>query len=157
MELSLTDVRSTMTYSLDTPSIQTLKAEARELRTSRQAAGESLTHGAALEAVARTHGFRDWNTASAMLPEPVASPLQVGQRVRGTYLGQSFTGLVLGVRIRADMSHYDITVKFDQPVDVVSSELFSAFRQRVNATIDIRGVSPARLGNGEPQLRIQPL
>ena len=144
-----------MSFSLDTLSIQTLKAEARELRTSRQAAGERLGHGSALEAVAHAHGFRDWNTACAMLPERLASPLQVGQRVRGTYLRQEFIGLVLGVRIRSDLAHYEVTLKFDQPVDVVTSELFSAYRQRVVATVDINGVSPARLGNGEPQLRIR--
>jgi hypothetical protein len=144
-----------MSFSLDSLSIHTLKAEARELRTRRQSLGEVLSHGTALEAVAHAHGFRDWNTACAMLPERVASPLQVGQRVRGTYLGQAFTGLVLGVRIRSDMAHYEVTVKFDQPVDVVTSALFSAYRQRVVATVDINGVSPARLGNGQPQLRIE--
>ena len=144
-----------MSFSLDTLSIHTLKAEARELLTARQAAGEILSHGSALEAVAHAHGFRDWNTAVAMLPERAASPLQVGQRVRGTYLGQDFTGLVLGVRIRSDMTHYEVTVKFDDPVDVVTSKLFSAYRHRVVATADINGLSPARLGNGEPQLRIR--
>ena len=90
-----------------------------------------------------------------MLPERLASPLQVGQRVRGTYLRQEFVGLLLGVRIRSDLAHYEVTLKFDQPVDVVTSELFSAYRQRVVATVDINGVSPARLGNGEPQVRIR--
>ena len=84
-----------MSYSLDTPSIQTLKAEARSLRGERDAAGTPLGQGAALEEIARRHGYRDWNTASAALPARVAIPVQVGQRVKGTYLSRPFTGLVI--------------------------------------------------------------
>ena len=143
-----------MSFSLDTPSALTLKSEAKALREDRAKAGETLSHGAALEAVARSHGFRDWNTARAMLPERVRSPLQVGMRVKGAYLSQPFKGLVIGVQLRSDMQHYQVTVKFDEPVDVVTSELFSAYRQRVVSTVDIHGVSPARTSNGEPQMRI---
>lgn len=143
-----------MSFSLDTPSAQTLKSEAKALREERARQGEPLTQGAALEAVAQAHGYRDWNTACAMLPDRVAAPLQVGHRVRGTYLGQNFRGLVLGVQLLVDMRHYQVTLLFDEPVDVVTSDLFSAFRQRVTATVDIHGVSPALLGNGRPQMRV---
>jgi hypothetical protein len=143
-----------MSFSLDTISAQTLKSEAKALREERARQGEPLTQGAALEAVAQAHGYRDWNTARAMLPDRVAAPLQVGHRVRGTYLGQNFRGLVLGVQLLVDMRHYQVTVLFDEPVDVVTSDLFSAFRQRVTATVDIHGVSPALLGNGRPQMRV---
>lgn len=144
-----------MSYSLDTPSTASLKAEARELRARLSRDGSPVTHGAALELIAHRHGYRDWNAAAAALPERVPSPLQVGQRVTGTYLGQPFAGLVLGVQVLADMRHYKVTVKFDQPVDVVTSELFSAFRQRVTATVDLHGVSPAHTSNGEPHMRIR--
>ena len=143
-----------MSFSLDTPSALTLKAEAKALRDERAKAGEPLSHGAALEAVARAHGYRDWNTARALLPERVTSPVQVGWRVKGTYLGQAFKGLVIGVQLLSDMQHYEVTVKFDDPVDVVTSQLFSAFRQRVTSTLDMRGVSIARTGNGQPQMRL---
>src|SRR5690606_36231918 len=83
-----------MTFSLDTPSTTSLKAEARLLRDERARAGTPLAHGAALEEVAHRHGYRDWNTAHAALPERVATPVQVGQRVTGSYLGNPFTGLV---------------------------------------------------------------
>lgn len=143
-----------MSFSLDTISAQTLKSEAKALRDERARQGEPLTQGAALEAVAQAHGYRDWNTARAMLPDRVAAPLQVGHRVRGTYLGQNFRGLVLGVQLLVDMRHYQVTLLFDEPVDVVTYDLFSAFRQRVTATVDIHGVSPALLGNGRPQMRV---
>lgn len=144
-----------MSFSLDTPSTATFKAEAKALRAERAEAGTPITHSAALENVARRHGFRDWNTAAASKPERLPSPVQLGQRVAGTYLKQPFVGTVLGVQILADMQHYKVTVKFDQPVDVVTSELFSAFRQRVTATLDLHGVSPARTSDGEPHMRLR--
>ena len=141
-------------FSLDIPSATSLKAEARALREERTKAGEPISHGAALEAIAHRHGYRDWNTAHAALPERAVSPFQVGQRVKGAYLSQPFTGLLIGVQLLADMQHYQVTVKFDRPVDVVTSQLFSGFRQRVTATVDIRGVSPARTSDGEPHMRL---
>jgi hypothetical protein len=143
-----------MSFSLDTPSITTLKAEAKLLREERAKAGTQLGHGAALEEVAHRHGYRDWNTASAALPERVAIPVQVGQRVRGFYLKQPFTGLVVAMKLLSDMRHYEVTVKFDKPVNVVTSKLFEAFRQRVTATVDLRGVSPAHTSDGEPHMRL---
>lgn len=144
-----------MSFSLDTPSTTTLKSEARALREQRASAGSPITHGAALEEVARRHGYRDWNTAAAALPERVVSPLQVGQRARGHYLGRPFTGLVLGVQLLADMQHYQVTVKLDQPVNVSRSELLGPIlRHRLRATVDLRGISPAQTSDGEPHMRI---
>lgn len=141
-------------FSLDTPSVAGFKAEARALREERLRAGTPISHGAALEEIAHRHGYRDWNTAHAALPERAVSPFQVSQRVRGTYLRQPFTGLVIGVQLLADMQHCQVTVKFDRPVDVVTSLLFSGFRQRVTATLDLRGISPARTSDGEPHMRL---
>jgi hypothetical protein len=143
-----------MAFSLDTPSAQSLKAEARALREDRSRAGTPISHGAALEEVARTHGYRDWNTARAMLPDRVGAPVQVGDRVKGSYLGQPFKGLVIGVTMMVDMRHFQVTVTFDEPVDVVKSQLFSAFRQRVTATVDAYGVSSATTSDGQPHMRL---
>lgn len=141
-----------MSFSLDTPSAQSLKSEARALREERARVGETLSHGAALEAVARAHGYRDWNTARAMLPDRVAPPFQVGQRVSGTYLGQPFRGLLIGVQLMSDMQHYKVTVTFDQPVNVTPTFMFAALRQRVTATVDYHGITPALRGDGSPQM-----
>lgn len=143
-----------MSYSLDTPSIQTLKAEARALREARSLAGVPLGQGQALEEIARKHGYRDWNTASAALPERLATPFQVAQRVKGTYLGRPFTGLVLGMQLLADMQHYEVTVKFDVPVNVSRFD-WPIERQRVRATLDAKGVSVARTSDGEPHMRLR--
>src|SRR5690242_2684299 len=145
---------STMSFSLDTPSIQTLKTEAKTLRDERALSPNPLSHGAALEEVARRHGYRDWNTASAALPERVAVPVQIGQRVKGTYLSRPFTGMVIAMRLLPDMAHFEVTVKFDKPVNVSKFASMVHERQRVTATIDLHGISPARTSDGEPHMRI---
>jgi len=143
-----------MAYSLDTPSIQTLKSEAKALREEHARDGTPINHGQALEAVARRHGYRDWNTASATLPERVAIPVQVGQRVKGTYLSRPFAGLVVAMKLMADMQHYEVTVKFDKPVNV-SKFSWPIERQRVTATVGIDGVSLAHTSDGEPHMRVR--
>jgi len=143
-----------MTFSLDTLSAQTLKSEARALREDRARSGQPITHSAALEEVARTHGYRDWNTARADLPDRVAVPFQVGMRVKGFYLEQPFRGMLIGVQLALDMRHYTVIVQFDEPVNVTPDFMFAAHRQRVTATVDIRGISPALRGNGQPQMRL---
>ena len=144
-----------MTFSLDTPSIQTLKSEARALRDERTLAGTPLGHGQALEEIARQHGYRDWNTASAALPERIAIPVQVGQRVKGTYLGRPFAGLVLGMHLLPDMRHYEVTVKFDRPVNVSKFDSMVIERQRVRSTVNLDGISPAHTSDGEPHMRLR--
>lgn len=145
-----------MTFSLDTPSTATLKAEARALRAERALKGNPISHGAALEEVARAYGYRDWNTAAAAMPERVPSPVQVGQRVKGTYLGTPFTGLVIGVNLLSDMQHYAVTVKADQPIDVSKSKLMGPIlRHRLSSTVDLHGVSVSHTSDGEPHLRIR--
>lgn len=141
-----------MSFSLDTPSAHTLKSEAKALRAQREQAGESLSHGGALEAVAKAHGYRDWNTARAALPDRVASPWQVGQRVRGLYLDQPFTGMLMGVQLHGNMQSFTVTIQFDTPVNVTPTFMFAALRHRVVSTVDIHGISAAMRGNGNPQL-----
>jgi hypothetical protein len=156
MKISASDEEDDMTFSLDTPTAASLKAEAKLLRAERAAAGTPITQGAALEAIARSHGYRDWNTAVAAVPVRVASPVQVGQRVKGTYLGRDFVGMVLGVQLLTDMAHYEVTVKFDRPVDVSRSTLMGPIlRHRVRATVDLRGISMTATSDGEPHMRIR--
>lgn len=145
-----------MSFSLDTPSAQTLKSEAKALRAERESAGETLSHGAALEQVARAHGYRDWNTARAALPDRAVSPWQVGQRVKGLYLDQPFTGMLIGVQLLGNMQTYTVTIQFETPVNVTPTFMFAALRHRVVSTIDMHGTSIALRGNGNPQLVMKP-
>lgn len=146
-----------MSFSLDTPSAQTLKSEAKELRETRAKAGQVITHSQALEEVAQNHGYRDWNTARAALPDRVAVPFQVGMRVKGFYLEQPFTGLLIGVQLAHNMQAYTLTIQFDEPVNVTPDFMFAALRHRVVSTVDIHGISPALRGNGQPQMRVMRL
>ncbi|WP_332719411.1 glyoxalase superfamily protein [Pelagibacterium mangrovi] len=131
-----------------------LKNEAREYRATQLEAGQTISHAQALEMVSRFHGFRDWNTASAVLPVTRAPAFGVSQRISGTYLKQPFTGTVIGVAAMGAGDMFRLTVQFDEPVDVVSFDSFSAFRQRVQTTVTREGISPTRTSDGEPHMVI---
>ncbi|MGR9476382.1 glyoxalase superfamily protein [Rhizobium leguminosarum] len=137
------------------PAIEELKAQAKRLRQAMNDRGTPLTHSAALEMLARQHGARDWNTLAALAAKPNTAPktpLFVGAHIRGRYLNQPFTGEVLALSALPGGDLHRITIHFDEPVDVVTFESFSAFRQRVNAQIDADGVSPRKTSNGVTHL-----
>ncbi|MCD7059788.1 hypothetical protein LSG43_07730 [Pelagibacterium sp. HS1C4-1] len=134
-----------------------LKTEARQYRVDQAQAGHPVTHSQALEMVARFHGFRDWNTASGVLPITRGPAFAVGQRVRGHYLKQAFKGTIIGVSALGSGEMHRLTIQFDDPVDVVTFDSFSAFRQRVTTTVNRDGVSPGRTSDGEPHMRLASL
>ncbi|OCJ18146.1 hypothetical protein A6U87_04370 [Rhizobium sp. AC44/96] len=136
------------------PSIDELKSQAKRLRQAMETRGAAISHSAALELVAQQHGVRDWNTLSALATRPNDEPiaaLSVGAKVRGRYLNQTFSGKILALSAHGGGLH-KITIHFDEPVDVVTFESFSAFRQRINAQVDGNGVSPRKTSNGVPHL-----
>ncbi len=136
------------------PTIEELKSQAKRLRQAMETRGTAISHSAALELVAQQHGARDWNTLSALATRPNEEPiaaLSVGAQVRGRYLNQAFSGKILALSAHGGGLH-KITIHFDEPVDVVTFESFSAFRQRINAQVDGNGVSPRKTSNGVPHL-----
>lgn len=137
------------------PSIDELKTQAKRLRQAMAERGNELAHSAALELLARQYGLHDWNTLSALAAKPNAAsaepPFGVGSAVRGRYLSQPFTGKVLALSAQPG-GLYRITIHFDEPVDVVTFESFSAFRRRINAQVDADGVSPRKTSDGVPHL-----
>ncbi|WP_366657817.1 glyoxalase superfamily protein [Fodinicurvata sp. EGI_FJ10296] len=143
--------------------IDALKTQAKRLRADLRDRGSELSHSQSLELIARQHGARDWNTLVAQTsPAPARSnnsvpdaPVFVGQRVSGRYLGQPFSGRVLGLTELVSSGQHRITLHFDVPVDVVTFASFSALRQRVSGIIDRTGQSPSRTSNGVPHLMIQ--
>jgi len=60
--------------------IETLKSQAKRLRTHLATNNIPLSHSQALEAIAVMHGHRDWNTASAIAKEH-STPLQESQHL----------------------------------------------------------------------------
>ncbi|WP_281017401.1 MULTISPECIES: glyoxalase superfamily protein [unclassified Minwuia] len=135
-----------------------LKQQARRLRTTLAGSGQAISHAQALEAVAKQHGFRDWNTAAAHVPTRAPRPnilrLMPGDRVTGEYLGQPFRGEVRSVNVISKDRLTRISVEFDEAVDVVSFESFSSWRKRVTSQIGPDGVSPQKRSDGTPHMRI---
>ena len=133
-------------------SLDALKAQARRLRQALAEDGDFISHGEALELLARQMGFRDWNTlhvAAGNRPPP----LQIGARVSGRYLGQKFSGVIVGVEMLSG-DRRRVAVDFDEPVDVVTFESFSAYRKRVSAIVGEDGCSAEKTSNGRPQMEI---
>ncbi|MEM7425669.1 MAG: glyoxalase superfamily protein [Pseudomonadota bacterium] len=135
------------------PSVDTLKTQARRLRAELAKSGTTIGHSAALELTARQQGFKDWNTLHAAAGNrPAPAPFSLGQRISGRYLDQPFTGEVTGVQALSTPDMFRVTLHFDQPVDVVTFEGLSNFRQRVSTVISRDGISPEKTSNGKPHL-----
>lgn len=143
-----------MTHRIDIAPIAELKAQAKRLRTQLQDTGIRLSHGQSLDLLARQHGLRDWNTLCARAGNEMR--LTLGDRVTGTYLGQRFAGVVKALSALEGDRLRRITLHFDAPVDVVTFDSFSSFRQRVTGLIGPDGVSPRRTSDGAPQLVVRP-
>ena len=123
-----------MTQDLDKslPTRQTLKHQAKALRADLAARGTSIGHSEALEMIAHQWGAADWNTLSARLTVREAPSWSPGDAVTGAYLGHRFAGTVKAARAQSG-GFWDLTIRFDAPVDVVASKAFSSFRRQVSA------------------------
>ncbi|MEP4196643.1 MAG: glyoxalase superfamily protein [Aliishimia sp.] len=147
------DGEKTMELDLSKSAVTALKTEAKSLREDRTWEGTPTSHAQALELVARKHGVRDWNTLRAQAVRPVR--LAPGTRVSGTYLGQSFAGHVQGVQLLAQGNRLRVILHFDDAVDVVQFESFSAFRQRVTAIVGQDGRSFTHTSDGVPHMVLE--
>jgi hypothetical protein len=133
------------------PTLDGAKAQAKALRSSLRAAGQEISHSAALELIAKTHGHRDWNTLHAAIGNGPRAPVALGQVVAGHYLGQAFVAEVLGVK-ELSLGRYEVQLHFAEPVDVVSFESFSNFRSRVVKAVGPDGRSFDKTSDGVPHL-----
>lgn len=138
------------------PSLNDLKIQAKRLRATLESNGNKISHSASLEMMAKQYGYKDWNTLHAAVGnEPPTCPVTLGQKVRGHYLGQAFLGDVIGVHCMNHPGKYRVTLRFEEPVDVVTFDSFSSYRQRVSCTIDQNGKTMEKTSNGQPQMRIE--
>ena len=80
--------------------------------------------------------------------------MRIGEQVSGHYLGQKFTGRVIGLCSLATANRYRVTIRFDEPVNVVTFDSFSAFRHRVQSVIDDTGTALQNTSNGRPHLQL---
>ncbi|SLN36488.1 hypothetical protein PEL8287_01730 [Roseovarius litorisediminis] len=133
------------------PTRDALKAQARRLRATLTDKGTPIAHATALEAIAQQWGYRDWNTLSATARTMPLAQWQVGQPVSGRYLGHAFTARIKAVR-QASGGHHHLTLVFDAPVDVVTSDRFSAYRRQVNCVVNAHGVTHQKTSDGQPHV-----
>ena len=138
----------------DLPSVDLLKAQAKRLRAAMSDKQTPITQSMALEAIARQWGYRDWNTINAAAKSNAPRAWHVGQRVAGSYLGHLFQGSLKAVRV-AQGGYWYLTVVFDEAVDVVEFDSFSAFRKQVNVTVNADGVTPSKTSNGVPHMELR--
>ena len=147
-----------MSTSSILPPIDDLKLQAKALRAERQSGGTTTGHSQSLELIAKQYGYRDWNTLHAASENQTADailkvcPVAIGDRVTGLYLGQAFEASVLNMVPLESGDLFRVTMHFDEPVDVVTHDSFSSFRQRVTGNIDHKGVTPQKTSNGRPQI-----
>lgn len=123
------------------------KTHARRLRDALADEGISLSHGKALDIIARQNGARDWNTLSAgangkSAPETrIAAPFAVGDHVEGAFNGSPANGRIIGLAETIKPDLWRVTVKFSPPVDASTSENFRAERTRVEMVVGADGRS----------------
>ncbi len=133
------------------PTMDGAKAQAKALRVALAAEGREIGHGQALELVAKSHGYKDWNTLHAAIGNGPAPPVNLGQLVEGAYLKQAFIGWVSGIK-ELSSGRYEVVLEFDEPVDVVTFDSFSNFRSRVTKVIGPDGSSFEATSDGVPHL-----
>ena len=133
------------------PSIEAAKRQAKALRAGLAAQGQEISTSQSLELVAKTAGYKDWNTLHAAIGNAPRPPVYPGQIVTGRYLNQPFVAEVLGV---TELSHgrYDVLLHFAEAVDVVTFDSFSNFRTRVHKAVGPDGQSFDKTSNGTPHL-----
>lgn len=133
------------------PTMDGAKAQARALRAALEAEGREISHSAALELVAKSHGYHDWNTLHAAIGNGPVVPVSLGQVVEGSYLKQAFLAEVIGLRVLSE-GRYEVVLELDQPVDVVTFDSFSNWRSRVTKVIGPDGRSFDTTSDGMPHL-----
>lgn len=137
------------------PSLDQIKTQAKRLRSKLETVGQAVSHSQSLELLAHQLGHRDWNTLHAAVGnQPPACPVELGAHVVGAYLGQPFMGEVMGVKVVAE-GRYRITLNFDEAVDVVKFDSFSAFRKRVSCIVDSTGCTLETTSDGVPHMALE--
>jgi len=139
--------------TLNLPTRDALKAQAKRLRADLAAQGKKINHAQALESLAHQWGFSDWNTLSAKAAAPNRPMYAVGQRVRGAYLGHPFVATVKAAQSRGT-DYWALTLVFDDPIDVVASEGFSSFRRQVNCTVNASGQTVQKISGDIPHVSL---
>ena len=136
--------------TLNLPSTQGAKAQAKQLRTTLAATGTVISHTQSLERIAQQHGFRDWNT---FITATTGNGFAERQRVKGWYLSQPFTATVIRAEsIQSGWTYLDLGL--DEAIDTVTSASFTNLRKRIRGVVGPKGWSRERTSNGSAHLQI---
>lgn len=135
------------------PSVTQAKDQAKRLRAKMLKGDKKIGHAQSLELIAHEHGFRDWNCMRVAIGNGPSKGWAVGDRVTGAYLSQPFSALVISVsNIKPEW--FKLVLQLERAVDVVTSNSFSNYRQRIRGVVGPKGYSVERTSNGEPHLQI---
>lgn len=130
------------------------KHQARRLRQALSEEGIAISHGKALDLVARQSGKRDWNTLAANGSKVEAAsvhddtaPYRVGQRITGLFHTTPFDARIIAVKETIKPELWRITLQFDPAIDVAVSPNLSMLRRRVTAVVGTDGKSRRLTGS----------
>ncbi|MCK4206048.1 hypothetical protein J3U99_14820 [Brucella pituitosa] len=130
------------------------KHRARRLRQALGEEGINISHGKALDLVARQSGTRDWNTlaaqgvkAEATRVEDNAAPYRVSQRVSGMFHTTAFEARIIGVEETIKPDLWRITLQFDPAINVAVSPNLSMLRRRFTVVVGADGKSRRLTGS----------
>jgi len=136
------------------PSLDALKAQAKALRHSLAGTGHTINHAQSLELLAKQLGYRDWNTLHAKVGNTPQPLVQLGQHISGLYLGRPFAGLVKSVSDIGHGTRYQVTIRFDTPVNISKFDSMVIERRQINATVNRDCQSTEKTSDGTPHLAI---
>ncbi len=133
------------------PSIIEAKSQAKALRNRITAEGGTISHAEALERIANTHGYKDWNSFLAAMDDGPPRSWTPGSRVTGRYLSHPFTGVVTAIN-GMGQNWFRIAITLDDAIDVVTSDGFSNFRKHIRGAVGPVGETCEKTGDGVPHL-----
>ncbi|MDR6433823.1 glyoxalase superfamily protein [Brucella pseudogrignonensis] len=130
------------------------KHQARRLRQALGEEGINISHGKALDLVARQSGTRDWNTLaanSANIETPKVegdkAPYRISQRVSGMFHSTAFEARIIGVEETIKPDLWRITLQFDPAINVAVSPNLSMLRRRFTFVVGADGKSRRLTGS----------
>ncbi len=145
--------------------IKLAKNRAKRLRSYLDGSGHSISHSESLEAIARSEGYRDWNTYSALFKTVAGEisnsshtkqqyPFHVGDKITGTFRGVRFQGTLLGLEETITSGVWRIKMHFDTPVKLPSHEALNLTRQRINCMLNVKGASVNLKGSPDGHIKL---
>ncbi|MEO1679241.1 MAG: glyoxalase superfamily protein [Pseudomonadota bacterium] len=137
----------------DLPTLADAKRLAKDLRLELAAKGSPISHAQALERIAHSHGFRDWNALHAAIKDLPPQGWSIGERLTGRYLSQPFAATVRASE-QVRPGWFRLELDLDEAVDVVRFESFSNLRKRIRVVVGPEGRSHERMSDGQPHMQL---